>query len=118
MKARLVSFGHLEIEGETYRKDVVVDGGKIRKRDKGPSKELNPNKWRHTPLTAAEKIPWGGKRLVVGTGAYGELPIWPDLQAEADRRGIAIEALPTEEACRLVEDVDAKDVYAIFHVTC
>jgi hypothetical protein len=118
MKARLVSFGHLEIEGEMYRKDVVVDGGRIRKRDKGPSKELMRKKWAHTPLTAAEDIPWGGKTLIIGTGAHGELPIWDDVREEAARRGIEIQALPTEDACRLVEDVDAKDVHAIFHVTC
>jgi hypothetical protein len=59
-----------------YRKDVVVDGGKIRKRDKGPSQERYAKKWGHTPLTAAEEIPWGGKRLIIGTGAHGDLPIW------------------------------------------
>jgi hypothetical protein len=117
VKARLVSFGHLEIEGEMYRKDVVVDGGKIRKRDKGPSKEIYQRSG-HTPLTAAEEIPWGGKRLIVVTGAHGQLPIWPDVRAEAARRGIEIVALPTEEACKLVKDLDASDVYAIFHVTC
>jgi hypothetical protein len=118
VKARLVSFGHLEINGEMYRKDVVVDGGKIRKRDKGPSKALNPHKWGHTPLTAAEEIPWGGKRLIIGTGAHGDLPIWPDVREEAARRGIEIEALPTVEACKLLKDLDADEVYAIFHVTC
>jgi hypothetical protein len=118
VKARLVSFGHLEIDGQAYRKDVVVDGGKIRKRDKGPSKAINPRKWGHTPLTAAEEIPWGGKRLIIGTGAHGELPIWDDVRDEASRRGIEIEALPTEEACKLVADLDADDVYAILHVTC
>ena len=117
MKARLVSFGHLEIDGESYHKDVVVDGGKIRKRDKGPSKAIY-QKSGHTPLTAAEEIPWGGKRLIIGTGAYGQLPIWPDVREEAARRGIEIEALPTEEACKLVKGLNAKDVYAIFHVTC
>ena len=118
MKAKLVSFGHLEIDGEMYRKDVVVDGGKIRKRDKAPSKERYAKKWGHTPLTAAEEIPWGGKRLIIGTGAHGELPIWPDVREEAARRGIEIEALLTEEACKLVKDLDADEVYAIFHVTC
>ncbi len=117
MKAKLVSFGHLEIDGEMYRKDVVVDGGKIRKRDKGPSKELHQG-WGHTPLTAAEDIPWGGKTLIIGTGAHGDLPIWDDVRAEAARRGIEIVAMPTEEACKLVKDLDADDVHAIFHVTC
>ena len=118
MKAKLVSFGHIEIDGVSYRKDVVVDGGAIRKRDKGPSKERYGKKWGHTPLTAAEEIPWGGKRLIIGTGAHGELPIWPDVREEAARRGIEIEALPTEEACELLKDLDAGEVHAIFHVTC
>jgi hypothetical protein len=117
MKAELVEFGKLEIEGERYHKDVVIDGGRIRKRDKAPSKTLQ-GRSRHTPLTAAEEIPWGGKRLIVGTGARGQLPIAPDLREEARQRGIVIEALPTIDACRLLADLDPADVYAILHVTC
>jgi hypothetical protein len=117
VKAKLVSFGHLEIDGVMYAKDVVLDGGKIRKRDKAPSKALH-HKWGHTPLTAAEEIPWGGKRLIVGTGAHGDLPISPDVREEAARRGIEIEALPTEEACKLLKGLDADEVHAILHVTC
>jgi hypothetical protein len=117
MKAELVEFGELEVEGKRYHRDVVIDGGKISKRDKGPSKALQ-TKARHTPLTAAEVIPWGGKRLIVGTGARGQLKIAPDLREEAARRGIAIDALPTAEACGLLDDIDPADVYAILHVTC
>jgi hypothetical protein len=117
VKAELVDFGELKIEGQRYHKDVVIDGGQIRKRDKGPSKAL-PFRGRHTPLTAAEEIPWGGKRLIVGTGAKGQLPIAADLRDEAARRGVAIEALPTLEACRLLADLDPAEVYAILHVTC
>jgi hypothetical protein len=117
MKAELVEFGRLEIEGERYNRDVVIEAGRIRKRDKGPSKAL-PHRGRHTPLTAAEEIPWGGKRLIVGTGAKGQLPIAAELRAEAERRGIEIDACPTIEACRLLADVDPADVYAILHVTC
>ncbi len=38
MKARLVKFGEIEVEGKRYTHDVVIDGGKVRKRKKGPSK--------------------------------------------------------------------------------
>jgi hypothetical protein len=38
MKARLVKFGEIEVEGERYTHDVVINGGKVRKRKKGPSK--------------------------------------------------------------------------------
>jgi hypothetical protein len=117
VKAELVEFGRLEIEGERYRRDVVIEAGKIRKRDKGPSKALFAGA-RHTPLSEAEEIPWGGGRLIVGTGAHGKLRLTKELREEAARRGIAIEALPTVDACRLLAAVDADDVYAILHVTC
>ena len=42
----------------------------------------------------------------------------PAVSAEADRRGVDLVARPTEEALRLIRDVDARDVYAIIHVTC
>ena len=32
MKARLVKFGEIEVEGKRYTHDVVIDGGKVRKR--------------------------------------------------------------------------------------
>ena len=54
----------------------------------------------------------------MGTGASGSLPIMPAVLAEADRRGIEIIAAPTKEALHLFRDVDAKNVYAIVHVTC
>jgi hypothetical protein len=117
MKAELVAFGELKIEGERYVRDVVIEGGEIRKRDKGPSKAIQ-GRARHTPLTAAEEIPWGGKRLIIGTGARGQLPIGASIGEEAQRRGIAVEALPTREACLLLADIDPSDVYAILHVTC
>jgi hypothetical protein len=117
VKAELVAFGELEIEGKHYHRDVVIEGGKIRKRDKGPSKALYAGSG-HTPLSAAEEIPWGGKRLIVGTGARGQLRLTPEVREEAAHRGIEIEALPTVEACRLLAGLDSKDVYAILHVTC
>jgi hypothetical protein len=117
VKAELVAFGELRIGGERYERDVVVDAGKIRKRKKGPSKARR-GEFGHTPLTTAEDIPWGGQRLIVGTGAEGALPISPDVYAEAERRGISIEALPTRDACLLLQDLDATEVHAVLHVTC
>ena len=117
MKANLVAFGEIQIEGERYARDVVIDGGRISRRRKGPSKALR-DQFGHTPLSVAEVIPWGGHRLVVGTGAHGGLPIAPDIYAEAERRGIGVAALPTADACRLLADMKLEDVYAVLHVTC
>jgi hypothetical protein len=56
MKARLVKFGEIEVDGKRYTHDVVIDGGKVRKRKKGPSKQFR-EKFGHTPLSAGEEIP-------------------------------------------------------------
>jgi hypothetical protein len=117
VKAKLVAFGKLEIDGEKYERDVVIDHGRVRKRRKGPSKPRRAE-FGHTPLTSAEDIPWGGVQLIVGTGADGALPIAPDVFEEAERRGIRVEALPTRDACRLIARLDASDVNAVLHVTC
>ena len=44
--------------------------------------------FRHTPLSIREEIPWKCRRLVVGTGAYGGLPVMDDVKREAERREI------------------------------
>src|SRR4029453_12520992 len=64
MKARLVKFGEIEVEKKRYTHDVVIDGGKVRKRKKGPSKQFR-EKFGHTPLSAGEEMLWGDKRLIV-----------------------------------------------------
>jgi hypothetical protein len=117
VQARLVRFGVLEIAGQRYDRDVVIAGGHVGRRRKGPSKARRAE-FGHTPLTGAEAIPWGGGRLIVGTGADGALPISADLAAEAERRGIRIVALPTPAACRLLAELPAPEVYAVLQVTC
>ena len=117
MKARLVKFGEIEVEGKRYTHDVVIDGGKVRKRKKGPSKQFR-EKFGHTPLSAGEEIPWGGRRLIVGTGAHGALPVMDEVLAEAKRRGIGVIAAPTVEICELLEEVKKGQAYAVLHCTC
>ncbi len=71
-----------------------------------------------TPLSPDEKIPWSASRLIVGTGASGQLPIMPELYQEAQRRGVEVVALPTEEACRLLSGTGWREAAAVIHVTC
>jgi hypothetical protein len=117
MKARFIDFGEIEIDGQRYDYDVVIDEGGIRKRKKKPSKVYR-DQYGHTPLSIHEDIPWGGKRLIVGTGAYGKLPIMPEVLDEAKQHDIEIVAVSTEEACRLISNEDGKKVRALLHVTC
>jgi hypothetical protein len=117
MDVRLRGFGAIEVDGQEYEHDIVIDGGEVRKRKKKPSKRYR-DEFGHTPLSAAEELPWGGSRLIVGTGAYGSLPIMPEVIEEAGRRGVDLDAVPTEQACRLIAGLDAREVHAVLHVTC
>jgi len=117
LKAKLVTFGEILIDGDRYTSDVVIDGGRIRRRRKRPSKVLR-HLFGHTPLSVAEDLPWGGKRLIVGTGADGALPVAPEVYQEGARLRIAIEVLPPRDACRQLAELEPEDVYAVLHVTC
>jgi hypothetical protein len=109
------SFGALRIDGSTYDQDVVIDCGEIRKRKKAPSRKFH-DEFGHTPLSIEEKIPWKCHRLVIGTGAYGRLPVMKEVKLEAERRHVELLIVPTSEAIRLIEKESA--VNAILHVTC
>jgi hypothetical protein len=110
-------FGTIVIDGEHFEHDVVVEAGRVRPRKKGPSK-AHRARYGHTPLSPDEEIPWAIPRLVVGTGASGQLPVMPEMWEEAKLRGVELVALPTSEACQLLGPIDSSDVYAILHVTC
>ena len=117
MKARLISFGILEVDGRRFERDVIIDRGRVARRNKKASKPLR-DRYGHTPLSLLETIPWTCRRLIIGTGAEGALPIAPDVLVEARRRGVELVALPTDEACALLADADPATTNAILHVTC
>jgi len=101
--------------GSTYEQDVVIDRGEIRKRKKAPSRRFR-DEFGHTPLSIEEKIPWKCHRLVIGTGAYGRLPVMKEVTRDAERRHVELVIVPTSEAIRLIEKESASN--AVPHVTC
>lgn len=56
MKFESFSFGCVRIDGVTYKHDVVIDRGDVRKRKKGPSKQLR-ERFGHTPLSIKKRYP-------------------------------------------------------------
>ncbi len=110
-------FGTIVIDGERFDHDVVVDRGRIRPRDKAPSRR-HQSRYGHTPLSVGEDLPWSGERLVIGTGASGRLPIMAELYEEARVRGVEVIALPTADVCELLAAVPDEDVNAVLHLTC
>ena len=116
MRFRRFTFGSIEVDGTTFDHDLVIDHGQVRKRRKAPSKQLR-SRYGHTPLTAAEDIPWNCERLVVGSGANGALPVTDDVIEEAARRGVELVVVPTSQAVEKLEGAP-KNTNAILHLTC
>jgi hypothetical protein len=110
------SFGSVRVDGVTYDHDLIIDRGKIRKRKKSASRQFR-GAYGHTPLSCAEDVPWQCRRLVIGTGADGALPVMNEVREEARRRDVELIILPTVQAIGALTKT-TKDTNAILHVTC
>ena len=111
------SFGWICIDGVTYEHYIVIDRGEVRKRNKKPSKDLR-GAFGHTPLSSKEVIPWNCKKLIVGTGMHGALPVTDELKREARHRKLELVILPTAQAIEALKTEDPGRTSAILHVTC
>jgi hypothetical protein len=112
----MFTFGSLKVDGMVFDYDVVIDRGAIRKRKKKASKKFR-DVYAHTPLSVMEDLPWKCRRLVVGTGAHGALPVMDEVKREAERRKVSLLILPTAKAIELLKQ-DLEETNAVLHVTC
>jgi len=110
------SFGSVRVDGVTYDHDLIIDRGRIRKRKKAASRQFR-DQYGHTPLSASEDIPWRCRRLVIGTGAAGALPVLKQVHDQARRRNVDLVVLPTDRAIVLLTGA-TKHTNAILHLTC
>ena len=116
MRIDRFTFGSVRIDGIIYGHDVVIAHGRVRKRKKKSSKPFR-DAFGHTPVSIEENIPWDCRRLVIGTGADGALPVMDAVKQEAARREVELMIVPTGEAIRALQ-AEPKDTNAILHVTC
>lgn len=116
MQFEAFSFGSIRIDGVAYEHDVIVDRGEVRKRKKKLSKQFR-DQFGHTPLSLEEEIPWKCRRLVIGTGASGAMPVMKEVQREAARRKVELVVLPTAEALEKLKE-DLQETNALLHITC
>jgi hypothetical protein len=117
MRIEKFSFGSIQIDGETYEHDVVIDQGEIKKRKKKPSKKFR-DKFGHTPLSIEEKIPWKCRQLIIGNGFSGALPVMDAVKRKAEKRGVELIILPTPKAVERLNKESTDDTNAVIHVTC
>jgi hypothetical protein len=116
MRIDRFAFGSIRVGDATYTHDVVIDRGRVRKRKKGPSKPFRGS-YGHTPLSLEEGIPWECRRLVVGTGAEGALPVMDAVKEFAKRRNVELLILPTPEAIAALDE-EQEGTNAVLHLTC
>jgi hypothetical protein len=116
MRIDQFTFGSIRIDGVIYEHDVMIARGRVSKRKKKSSKPFR-GAFGHTPLSMNENIPWDCRRLVVGTGADGALPVMDEVKREAARREVALVTVPTREAIRVLQ-AEPNHTNAILHVTC
>ncbi len=114
MQINKLSFGNIIIDNISYDHDIVIDQGKIHKRDKSASRRLKQNHG-HTPLTVEENIPWNCRRLIVGSGQSGSLPVLEEVYAQAAKHNVTVSIMTTPEA---VKHVNEPDTNFVLHLTC
>lgn len=108
------SFGSINIDGETYGKDLMIDNGSIKKRNKDASKKYS-ERFGHTPLSADENIPWNCNRLIVGNGYSSSLPVMDEVRDIAVQKGVELVVMSTREAIKHVNDPQTN---LVLHLTC
>jgi len=63
------------------------------------------------------ELPWNCRRLVIGAGAHGALPVMDEVRREATRRHVELLVVPTARAIEELQK-ELKNTNAILHVTC
>jgi hypothetical protein len=106
------SFGRIVVDGTEHDRDLILLPGRV-----------VPDWWRRDGHSLAmedlddvlEDLP---ERLVLGCGAHGRLVPDPAVIEALERRGVAVEALPTGEAVARYRELDPSRTAAAFHLTC
>ena len=114
MQINELSFGNIKIDGISYSEDIVIEECKIIERDKSVSRKIK-GQFGHTPLSLAENIPWNCKRLVIGSGMYGSLPVMKEVHDKAKELNVVLLINPPPQA---VDHLIEPDTNFVLHLTC
>lgn len=108
------SFGHMTIDGRSFRKDVIIY----------PDATILCPWWRqaghHLDVTDIQSlIDMRPDLIIAGTGSPGLMAPARDLQEALQKNGIEFVALPTGEAVKLFnERAETIPTGGCFHLTC
>jgi hypothetical protein len=105
-------FGRVTIDGREETRDVIVLPQRVVRgwwRKEGHGLVLEDLE------DVLDELP---DRLLVGTGAYGQLRPDPGALEALRARGVDVEVLPTAEAVRRYAHLDPLKTAAALHLTC
>ena len=106
-------FGHIVIDGVSYRQDLLIWPDRIK-----------TDWWRQESHLlrvddVTEALAADPEVLVVGKGDTGHMEVDPPLTAHLKEKGIGLVAVPTREACRIINStVGKRRLAAALHLTC
>jgi len=112
------TFGSITIEGEVFRRDVIIRlGGKVKKRRKKLSKAVYGTS--HTISLDEAKYVYqkGTERLIVGAGQYGMVELSDEAADYFRRKGCRVDLLPMKKAIKAWNEAEGA-VIGLFHITC
>ncbi len=105
-------FGHVTVDGREETRDVIVLPERVVRgwwRKEGHGLVLEDLD------EVLDELP---ERLVVGTGAQGQMRPDPATLETLRARGIQVEVLPTGEAVARYGELDPEQTAAALHLTC
>jgi hypothetical protein len=105
-------FGRVIVDGREETRDVIVLPERIVRgwwRKEGHGLVLEDLE------EVLDELP---ERLLVGTGAYGQLRPDPGALRTLQARGIQVEVLPTADAVQRYTQLDPRKTAAALHLTC
>ncbi len=120
MKPRIdqTAFGSITIEGTLFEHDVIIRlGGQVKKRKKKLSRAIYGTSHIISLAEARQVYEEGTKRLIIGTGQYGNVRLSDEAAEYFKRKHCDVDLLPTPTAIQTWNETEGS-VISLFHVTC
>jgi hypothetical protein len=121
MKPRIdqTAFGSITIEGTLFEHDVIIRlGGLVKKRKKKLSRAIYGTSHIISLAEARQVYEEGTKRLIIGTGQYGNVRLSDEAAEYFKRKHCKVDLLPTPTAIQTWNETEQGAVISLFHVTC
>ena len=111
MKVESYSFGEIIVDGKKFTQDIVIFKDRIKNWKRKVSHEVCLDDLK-------EVIKENPKILIIGLGAYGMMKVNEDVRRFLKEHGIEVIEKSSEEACKLYNEMEDKNVTLAIHLTC